>query len=76
KALQDDPLEIFRAAADAEKIQGFVLGLEQQRTQEQPVTLETELRVKEHNEVLAEVQRLTNPQIFDAETVQLYHFTF
>jgi hypothetical protein len=55
---------------------GFVLGLEQQRTQEQPVTLETELRVKEHNEVLAEVQRLTNPQIFDAETVQLYHFTF
>ncbi|WP_140410188.1 zincin-like metallopeptidase domain-containing protein, partial [Escherichia coli] len=33
KALQDDPLEIFRAAADAEKIQGFVLGLEQQRTQ-------------------------------------------
>lgn len=76
KALQDDPLEIFRAAADAEKIQGFVLGLEQQRTQEQPVTLETEQRVKEHNEVLAEVQRLTNPQIFDAETVQLYHFTF
>ncbi|MBW9878691.1 DNA primase, partial [Escherichia coli] len=33
KALQDDPLEIFRAAADAEKIQGFVLGLEQQRIQ-------------------------------------------
>nr|WP_274944920.1 hypothetical protein [Salmonella enterica]WCS70341.1 DNA primase [Salmonella enterica subsp. enterica serovar Rissen] len=25
---------------------------------------------------MAEVQRLTNPQIFDAETVQLYHFTF
>ncbi|WP_407238500.1 hypothetical protein [Escherichia coli] len=48
-----NPLEIFRAAADAEKI-GFVLGLEQQRTQEQPVTLETEQRVKEHNEVLAE----------------------
>ncbi|WP_407214856.1 hypothetical protein [Enterobacter kobei] len=41
KALQDDPLEIFRAAADAEKSEGFVLG-EQQRTQEQPVTLETE----------------------------------
>jgi putative DNA primase/helicase len=30
KALQDDPLEIFRAAADAEKIQGYVLGLSQQ----------------------------------------------
>ena len=76
KALQDDPLEIFRAAADAEKIQGFVLGLEQQRIQEQPVTLEREQREKEHNEVMAEVQRLTNPQIFDAETAQLYHFTF
>ena len=29
KILQNDPLEIFRAAADAEKIQRFVLGLEQ-----------------------------------------------
>lgn len=38
KALKEDPLEIFRAAADAEKIQTFVLGLEQQliQTQEQP----------------------------------------
>ena len=35
KALQDDPLEIFRAAADAEKIQDYVLGLEQQQVQEQ-----------------------------------------
>ncbi len=33
KALQDDPLALFRAAADAEKIQGFVLGLEQSREQ-------------------------------------------
>jgi len=29
KAIKDDPLEIFRAAADAEKIQTYVLGLEQ-----------------------------------------------
>jgi antirestriction protein ArdC/phage/plasmid primase-like uncharacterized protein len=28
KAIHDDPLEIFRAAADAEKIQGHLLGLE------------------------------------------------
>ena len=34
KTLQDDPLEIFRAAADAEKIHGFVLGLEQQQQQQ------------------------------------------
>ncbi|EWS66578.1 DNA primase TraC [Hydrogenophaga sp. T4] len=35
KALEDDPLEIFRAAADAEKIQGYVLAFEQKLTQEQ-----------------------------------------
>ena len=38
KVLQDDPLEIFRAAADAEKIRSYVLGLTQ--TQEQSVTTE------------------------------------
>lgn len=39
KALQNDPMEIFRAASDAEKIQTFVLGLEQQQiqTQEEPL---------------------------------------
>ena len=31
KVLEDDPLEVFRAAAAAEKIQEFVLGLEQKR---------------------------------------------
>nr|WP_229202225.1 zincin-like metallopeptidase domain-containing protein [Pseudoduganella aquatica] len=35
KAIQDDPLEIFRAAADAEKIQDYVIGLEQKQMQEQ-----------------------------------------
>ena len=43
KALKEDPLEIFRAAADAEKIQDLVLGFEQQQihelTQEQRQTL-------------------------------------
>lgn len=33
KALLEDPLEIFRAAADAEKIQDYVLGLELQQEQ-------------------------------------------
>lgn len=32
--LQQEPMEIFRAAADAERIHGFVLGLEQQQTHE------------------------------------------
>lgn len=35
KTLQDDPMEVFRAAADAEKIQSYVLGLEQVQVQEQ-----------------------------------------
>lgn len=35
KVLKDDPMEIFRASADAEKIQTYVLGLEQKYEQEQ-----------------------------------------
>lgn len=34
KALRDDPLEIFRAAADAEKMCEYVLGLEQKHLQD------------------------------------------
>lgn len=34
KVLQDDPLEIFRAAADAEKIHEFVMAFEQKQLQE------------------------------------------
>ncbi|MER2511757.1 MAG: zincin-like metallopeptidase domain-containing protein [Nitrosomonas ureae] len=37
KALQEDPTEIFRAAADAEKIQDFVLALAQQQEIEQKI---------------------------------------
>jgi putative DNA primase/helicase len=35
KVLQDDPMELFRAAADAEKIHDYVLGLERKQIQEQ-----------------------------------------
>lgn len=35
KALQEDPLEIFRASADAEKICGYVMDLEQKQVIEQ-----------------------------------------
>lgn len=35
KALQEDPREIFRAAADAEKIAGYVMAMEQERQVEQ-----------------------------------------
>lgn len=35
KVLEDDPMEVIRAAADAEKIQGFVMSLEQAQQQQQ-----------------------------------------
>lgn len=38
KVLQDDPLEIFRAATDAEKIATYVVGLEQRQEQQQSVS--------------------------------------
>jgi len=46
KALKDDPMEIFRAAADAEKIHGHLLSLEQTyiQTQDQQQHLENELQ--------------------------------
>ena len=48
KALKEDPLEIFRAAADAEKIQAYVLGLEQQHIQEQ-VQEKVQIQTQAHN---------------------------
>lgn len=42
KALREDPRELFRAAADAEKIAGFVMGIEQKREQEQGQAQHTE----------------------------------
>lgn len=54
KVLQEDPLEIFRAAADAEKIQAFVLAFEQQQVQDHQV--DTAQLGQEQAEVLAHIQ--------------------
>ncbi|WP_292995106.1 zincin-like metallopeptidase domain-containing protein [Nitrosomonas sp.] len=45
KALQEDPTEIFRAAADAEKIQEYVLALSQQQEIAQKVDVEEAIRM-------------------------------
>ena len=37
KVLKEDPMEIFRAASDAEKIHDYVLSLEQKQIQEKPL---------------------------------------
>jgi len=43
KVLQEDPREIFRAAADAEKIASYVMAFELERTKEQQQSTETEV---------------------------------
>ncbi len=48
KALEDDPLEIFRAAAEAEKIHAYVLAFENQQVQDQeqrPAVQETNMPI-------------------------------
>lgn len=62
KALQNDPLEIFRAASDAEKIQTFVLGLEQQQIQEQGQTQQPHRLQDEPDEQGASMQIPTQPE--------------
>ena len=63
KVLQNDPLEIFRAAADAEKIQGFVLGLEQQQIQTQNQSQQLTTQQSEANDA----EQVASMQIPHAE---------
>ena len=55
KALEEDPLEIFRAASDAEKIQDYVLSLEQKQVQEQSTE---QSQAEQEGQILAELQEL------------------
>lgn len=80
KVLQDDPLELFRASADAEKIQSYVLSLEQKQVQklntEQTITADVaeDLVMKQNQQMdLKEFQTtpfksedfLSNPRTLD-----------
>lgn len=56
KALKEDPKEIFRAAADAERIAGYVMGFEHEQTQEQAAERQAAPVIAA--EVTAELQRL------------------
>lgn len=58
KVLQNEPLEIFRAAADAEKINGYLLGLELQQVQQQGVTA-----MQSHEPKAAGVETLADPDM-------------
>ncbi len=54
KVLRDEPMEIFRAASDAEKIQDYLISFEQQQVQEvdRNQTAEVNMEQKELNEKL------------------------
>ncbi len=45
KALEEDPREIFRASADAEKITQYLLGREMQKVQSQDIEEQTKIQV-------------------------------
>lgn len=60
KALEDDPLEIFRASADAEKIHDFVLAFEQKQVQEQ---------TQEASQNLTKVHAVSDPLAVDIAEV-------
>jgi len=55
--LQNDHFEIFRAAADAERIQDFVLALEQQQVQERATELGQTMPHNPHEHTLAEDEK-------------------
>jgi putative DNA primase/helicase len=59
KALRDDPLEIFRAAADAEKIQAFVLGLEQKQAEDLAVHQEHSQQKNQAQAKISKVSEVT-----------------
>jgi putative DNA primase/helicase len=50
---KDDPLEIFRAAADAEKIQEYVFSLEQQQKPQLEVPMETAKQSNHYEQAVA-----------------------
>jgi antirestriction protein ArdC/phage/plasmid primase-like uncharacterized protein len=68
KALKDDPLEIFRASADAEKIQNYVLSFEQ--VQEQQQTTDPELVAEYSNQEQAQEINMQPPQYNAIESEQ------
>lgn len=61
KLLRNDPLEIFRAAADAEKIQGHVLGLVMDRAQTQSSQLEANMKPEDESQAV-NVDRLSQTE--------------
>lgn len=59
KVLRQDPLEIFRAATDAEKIQSYVLGLERKMVQDEALQNGQQYAERAHQKVVTIAQNRT-----------------
>ncbi|MBM0557860.1 DUF1738 domain-containing protein [Pseudomonas sp. PA-7-1E] len=73
KALKEDPKEIFRAAADAERIAGYVMGFEQEQVQtveRQPVQQANDAAPSPEREGITAQELPQNEQEQQAYTVQ------
>lgn len=65
KALKEDPKEIFRAAADAERIAGYVMGFEQEQIQTR--TAEQQASAEQQSAPIPQAWRGVACQAFDEE---------
>ncbi|MBS1732152.1 MAG: hypothetical protein JST02_02550, partial [Bacteroidetes bacterium] len=74
KALQEDPTEIFRAAADAEKIQDFVLALSQQQEIAQEVDAEEAIRMDQIKQNTAAYLHNLSPDLATIVTSNIQRF--
>ena len=66
KVLQDEPLEVFRAAADAERIQDYVLGLEQNLEQHQS---QNQLETLSASEDVMTVKNIVEPTALNTTAI-------
>lgn len=62
KVLQNDPLEIFRASADAEKIHDYVIGLEQKQVEELTTEEAMNIHVGDNTRIRARLEEDLIPQ--------------
>jgi len=71
KALQDDPLEIFRASSDAEKIHDYVLAFEQKQVQVQE---QAQQQSQGQEEAVAQALAVDIAQVLDDPDVTFSHY--
>ena len=74
KALQEDPTEIFRAAADAEKIQDYVLALSQQQEIAKKVDVEEAIKMDQIKQNTATYLQNLSPDLATIVTSNIQRF--